>query len=99
MAQTRGEATPGLQRLRWAGIVLPMPFLGVVNYVAHYVIPSVVRSWWGFLLLNLVLLVAVAIFAYLIFTIISGWGRFAVLCHGKYCFKGEADVSCSRLTS
>ena len=62
---------PGLRRLRWAGIVLPIAFLVAANYVGLYLLPAVVRTWWGFLLLNLVLLAAVATFSNLIFTAVE----------------------------
>ncbi|MBI2871925.1 MAG: GAF domain-containing protein [Chloroflexi bacterium] len=62
---------PGLRLLKWVGLVVPVTFLVLVNYTGYYVIPSVVRTWWGFLLLNLLLLVAVAIFTQVVFTLIE----------------------------
>ncbi|MBI4200288.1 MAG: GAF domain-containing sensor histidine kinase [Chloroflexi bacterium] len=71
MSERPAEPRQGLRRLKWAGIVLPMSFLLLVNYAGHFLFPDAVRTWWGFLLLNLVLLVAVAAFSQAIFTMIQ----------------------------
>ncbi|MBI2165129.1 MAG: GAF domain-containing sensor histidine kinase [Chloroflexi bacterium] len=61
----------GLHGLKWAGVVLPMAFLLLVNFVVHFLLPSIAHTWWGFLLLNLLLLAAVAIFSQVVFALIE----------------------------
>jgi signal transduction histidine kinase len=53
-------------------VVLPVLFLGLVNYSTHFLFPSLVRTWWGFLSLNLVLLAAVAAFSQTVFNLVQG---------------------------
>lgn len=60
-----------LRRLKWLAVLVPMLFLGAVDYARHVLYPALLHAWPGYILVSGVVLIGTLFFAETIFGVID----------------------------
>lgn len=66
-----GARLARLQRLKWLAVLAPVAFLGALEVLRRLLFPEIWQSWFGYLLLGAIVLLATVVFAEAIFAVIG----------------------------